>query len=305
MELYQIRYFLAVAETLNFTRAAERSNVTQPALTRAVQRLEEELGGLLFRRERNLTHLTDFGQLMQPRLERILSEADAAKTTARSFLRLDRARLNLGVMCTVGPLRFIGFLAAFQAEHPGIEVTLHEQPAPELAESLVVGTRDVAVLASAEPLGERCDVRPLYDEPFVVAFPHGHRFADLRAVPMTELAGERYLSRLNCEYDAHIGALFQERGIEVEEAYRSTREDWVQTMILAGMGICCMPSHLPVLPGLQTRPLVDPPVLRQVALVTIAGRRFSPAVAAFVREIARHPWTDGEPPAAELLRRAV
>ena len=78
MEMHQIRYFLAVAETLNFTRAAEKCNVTQPALTRAIQKLEEELGGLLLRRERNLTHLSDLGRLMKPHLEQILSESESA-----------------------------------------------------------------------------------------------------------------------------------------------------------------------------------------------------------------------------------
>ena len=66
MEMHQVRYFLAVADTLNFTRAAELCHVSQPALTRAIQQLEEELGGLLLRRERKLTHLTDFGRLIQP-----------------------------------------------------------------------------------------------------------------------------------------------------------------------------------------------------------------------------------------------
>ncbi|MGE0725823.1 MAG: LysR family transcriptional regulator, partial [Alphaproteobacteria bacterium] len=80
MELYQIRYFLAVCEALNFTRAAEQCNVTQPALTRAIQRLEEELGGLLFRRERNLTHLTDLGHLVRPQLQLVHAETEAAKS---------------------------------------------------------------------------------------------------------------------------------------------------------------------------------------------------------------------------------
>jgi LysR family transcriptional regulator, hydrogen peroxide-inducible genes activator len=96
MEMHQVRYFLAVAETLNFTRAAEKCNVTQPALTRAVQKLEEELGGLLLRRERNLTHLSDLGRLMKPHLEQILSESESAKVQAKEFLRLDNAPLNLG-----------------------------------------------------------------------------------------------------------------------------------------------------------------------------------------------------------------
>ena len=77
MEMHQVRYFLAVARTLNFTRAAEESNVTQPSLTRAIQKLEEEFGGLLFRRERALTHLTDLGRLMLPHLERAYAAAAA------------------------------------------------------------------------------------------------------------------------------------------------------------------------------------------------------------------------------------
>ena len=126
MEMHQIRYFLAVAEELNFTRAADRCNVTQPALTRAIQKLEEELGGLLFRRERSLTHLTDLGRLMRPHLEQVLKETEAAKSTATSFLRLSEAPLNLGIMCTIGPLRFVGFLNRFRTENPGIELSMIE-----------------------------------------------------------------------------------------------------------------------------------------------------------------------------------
>src|SRR4029453_10951985 len=103
MEMHQIRYFLAVCNTLNSTRAAEQCHVTQPALTRAIQKLEEELGGLLFRRERHLTHLTDLGLLMKPHFGQVLSETDAARSTASSFLKLERATLKLGVMCTIGP----------------------------------------------------------------------------------------------------------------------------------------------------------------------------------------------------------
>jgi LysR family hydrogen peroxide-inducible transcriptional activator len=94
MEMHQIRYFLAVCETLNFTRAAEQCHVTQPALTRAVQKLEDEPGGLLFRRERHLTHLTDLGRLIRPQLEQIWKETEAAKTTAKSFLKLEDAPLS-------------------------------------------------------------------------------------------------------------------------------------------------------------------------------------------------------------------
>jgi DNA-binding transcriptional LysR family regulator len=139
MEVHQVRYFLAVCETLNFTRAAENCNVSQPALTRAVHKLEEELGGLLLRRENNLTHLTDFGRLVRPHLEQMMAEAQAAKSTAKHFLQMDNAPINLGVMCSVGPIRFMSFLAEFHATHPGCDMTLVEGVPERLAELLLDG----------------------------------------------------------------------------------------------------------------------------------------------------------------------
>ena len=129
MELHEIRYFLALSKTLNFTKAAEICNVTQPALTRASQKLEDELGGLLFSRERNNTHLTELGRLLEPHLTEVLTSTHTAKETATRFLRLDSAQLRLGVMCTIGPMRFVGFLSRFRADNPGVEITMSEAPA--------------------------------------------------------------------------------------------------------------------------------------------------------------------------------
>jgi LysR family hydrogen peroxide-inducible transcriptional activator len=290
MEMHQIRYFLAVAETLNFTRAAEKCNVTQPALTRAIQKLEEELGGLLLRRERNLTHLSDLGRLMQPHLAQIYSETESAKTEAAAFLRLDNAPLNLGVMCTIGPLRFIGFLTTFHEAHPGVELTLKEAVPARLQEMLLDGALDVAVMAQPEPYDERLDVQKLYAERYVIAFPAGHRFERRNALRFPDIAGENYLSRINCEYADYLGALCRAQGVSIRRAYRSEREDWIQTMVAGGLGICFTPEYSPTVPGVVTRPVVDPEVTREVSLVAMSGRRFSPAVATFVKAIKAYPW---------------
>ena len=295
MEMHQIRYFLAVCETLNFTKAAEQCNVTQPALTRAVQKLEEELGGLLFRRERKLTHMTDLGNLVRPQLETILRHTDQAKTTAKSFMQLKDAPLNLGVMCTIGPMRFISFLSRFGHDHPGIEVSLAESVPERLMESLVAGDIDLAVTTAPEDRNERIDPRPLYDERFVVAFPSGHRFEALAEVPLMTISGESYLARANCEYYETFERIIAEQHLTIEDVYRSEREDWIQTMIMAGMGIAFLPEFSPLLPGLQTRPIVAPEVRRQICLATIAGRRFSPAVAAFVKAIDAFAWPGPAP----------
>src|SRR3954451_4233330 len=103
MEMQQVRYFLALAKTLNFTRAAEASNVSQPALTRAIQQLEHELGGPLFHRERQNTHLSELGRIMLPYLEQIHSQTEAPKAQAKSLKKLDNVTLKIGVMCTIGP----------------------------------------------------------------------------------------------------------------------------------------------------------------------------------------------------------
>jgi LysR family transcriptional regulator, hydrogen peroxide-inducible genes activator len=290
MEMHQIRYFLAVCEALNFTRAAEQCNVTQPALTRAIQKLEEELGGLLFRRERHLTHLTDLGRLMRPQLEQVWRQTETAKTTAKSFLKLEDAPLSLGVMCTIGPLRGIGFVTDFWRTNQGIEITLREGVPERLGELLREGELDLAVMAQWEPFDERFDVHPLYRERFVVAFPPGHRFTGQNGVRMDDVDGESYLLRINCEYKDCLRMMREERGVELHHVYRSEREDWIQTMVMAGIGIAFLPEYSVILPGLQTRPLVAPEVVREVALVTVAGRRFSPAVATFVRAIKAYKW---------------
>src|SRR5262245_52993210 len=97
MEMHQIRYFLAVCETLNFARAAGACNVSPPSLARAIKGLEDELGGPLFRRERNNTHLTGLGEMMRPHLMQVMIETDAAKERARSFAKLDDVELKLGM----------------------------------------------------------------------------------------------------------------------------------------------------------------------------------------------------------------
>src|ERR1700722_6912351 len=150
MELQEIRYFLALTRTLNFTRAAEQCNVSQPALTRAIQKMEDELGGVLFARERNRTHLTNLGRLLEPHLTEVMTNTQKARETATRFLRLESAHISLGVMCTIGPLRFVSFLSRFHADNPGVDVTLLEGVPDRLCELLLDGKLDVALIARPE-----------------------------------------------------------------------------------------------------------------------------------------------------------
>jgi DNA-binding transcriptional LysR family regulator len=204
MDMHHIRYFLAVATTLNFTRAAEQCNVTQPALSRAIQQLEEEVGGLLFRRERSLTHLTDLGLLLKPRLQQIMSELGDLRSGARRFLTLERASVTLGVMCTIGPRRFTALLADFRLHHPGISIKLVEAVPQQLRERLEAGEIDIAIMAEAEGFPPRFDFETLYKERFVIGFSPGHRFAEKTSIAIVDVDGKTYLRRLNCEFRSRV-----------------------------------------------------------------------------------------------------
>ena len=92
-------------------------------------------------------------------------------------------------------------------------------------------------MAQWEPFDERFNVEPLYRERFVVAFPPGHRFAAQNGVAMADVDGESYLLRINCEFKDHLRSLREEQGVELQHVYRSEREDWIQTMVMAGIGI--------------------------------------------------------------------
>ena len=265
---------------------------TQPSLTRAIKKLEEEVGGPLFRRERNLTHLTDLGRMMRPHLEQSLSCLEAAQSAAREMQELDKAPLNLGVMCTIGPSRLVGLMSKIQRQLPGIELSLHDVVPDDVIERLLEGNLDVALFGMPKALPERFDRRPLFSERFVVAFPPGHRFESQNGVKLRDVDGEPYLSRLNCEYTDYIGGLLAEHGVSLDRRYASEREDWIQSMILAGMGFSFMPEYLPMHPDLPRRLVVDPNITRRIELVTVSGRRFSPAVEAFVRMAETHDWSD-------------
>src|SRR5688572_7417747 len=167
MEMQQVRYFVALARTLNFTRAAEQSNVSQPALTRAIQQLEHELGGPLFHRERANTHLSELGRMMLPYLEQIHAQTEAAKQHAKSIKKLDNVTLRIGAMCTIGPAMIADLIVKFRMAHPNVDLEVVEEGTPELMDMLTRGDLNLALFGLPEPLDVRFHGLPLFQERFV------------------------------------------------------------------------------------------------------------------------------------------
>ncbi len=201
MEMHQVRYFLAVAEDLNFTKAAERCNVSQPALSRAIQALEQELGGPLFRRERSHTHLSELGRMVEPHLAEIFDSTQSAKRMAQEYGRLGKTPLKLGIMSTIAPDQIIDLIAAVRARYPGIELRLCDSDARDLRSRLIDGDFELVIYAlPGEEPDERTHLMPLFRERMVMAVGSGHRLANRSEVPVRDMNGENYIHRNNCEF---------------------------------------------------------------------------------------------------------
>lgn len=281
MEMHQIRYFVRMAECLNFTRAAEQCNVSQPALTRAIRKLEDELGGPLFRREGRRTHLTELGRMVRPRFEQAMSLTSLARDEALDFSRMVNATLNLGCMCTIAPSKLIALFECLSRRAPQLTLTLQEATGQELSEMLLAGDLDVAITASPVLPDDLQAVR-LFDEGYVVIFPAGHRFGRLDEVSFKDLIGEKYLERSNCEYLDWLQSTGHDFHDDLDRRFQSENESWVQAMVIAGLGCSIMPEGLALHPELQSRPLVEPALHRTVSVLTRRGRRHTPAVELFV-----------------------
>lgn len=288
VEMHQVRYFVALAEELNFTRAAERCHVSQPALTRAIRLLEAELGGELFHRERSRTRLSELGRMVLPHMQEIFARADQARREASELVDLKRASLRLGLMCTIAPASLLGLIKTLRQQHPGIELQLTDATASHLHDCLTNGELEIALSCTPDDVvDERLHRIPLFREQFVIVVSPEHRLAGANAVRVCDLDGEHYLERINCEYAQFAERIFAERGVSDRTVYRSDRDDWILAMAAAGLGYAFMPQHCASHPEVVVRPLIEPEIWREISLITVRGRPHSAAVGALVSEARR------------------
>ncbi len=291
MEMHQVRYFLAVCRTLNFTKAAEECNVAQPSLTRAVQKLEEELGGPLFHRERANTHLTELGRLMLPHLAQTFAAAQAAKSLAVSVRKGEVAPLRLAIDSSVRSDPVIATLADLRKSIKGFELTLGTGSSQDVIDDVLEGDFDLVVTGQKGDLPDRMRSWVLFRESCSVVVPKDHRFAKQKSVAVRELEGEPIIERIGCCMTPAFQALCDAAGIMPDVRHRAISEEHLQQLVLAGFGCGVMPRTLPVAEGLASVPLENNTFERDVVLATVAGRRFSIAADAFVKVVRARDWS--------------
>jgi DNA-binding transcriptional LysR family regulator len=183
MELHQIRYFVVLSRSLNFTRAAERCNITQSALTKAIQRLEGVLGGELIYRERQFTKLTELGKLVLPRLEEILSAADDARRSAEDFRKRKETPLKIGLSTSVSAALLGAIAPKIVALHPTLQIDVVEAPTADLLTLLFEGEIAAALsgdLADGFMTGSSSRRARLFRSRPTIRSPNHHQFHLLR-----------------------------------------------------------------------------------------------------------------------------
>lgn len=292
IDIKRIRYFIGLSETLNFSQAARNFGVSQPALTKAVQRLEQEVGGALVRREGKHTHLTPLGKVMLEQFRELDASATRVERAARRLVHGDMPQLQIAVMCTIGPNPLAGFLADYRRRIPDLEIVLRDAARGDLAEMLLSGMVDVSVVGAPVSDEQRFRYIELYRERMVVACAPDHPFAERRSVDIEEVLHQPYIDRLLCEFRDTFLAESRRHDFEPVFAARSEREEWTQMLIQQGMGVSIVPERSIMGPGVASVPLSDRSMTRTVFIAVPTGREDTPIVRAFLDAIRKHDWTD-------------
>jgi DNA-binding transcriptional LysR family regulator len=290
MEMHQVRYFLATVSELNFTKAAEKSNVTQPSLTRAIKQLEDELGGDLFRRERPQAQLTELGQRMYPHLKQCYESALEARSLASAIKSGEVGTLRLALSRSINLELLTSHLAELNRLFNRLEVKLLRGTAPEIVKLLKSGEAELAIAADLGESWERLDRWSLFSEEFGLMFSAKHRFAARSAIDIDDLRQERWLRRTYCELAEKAAALIRSHSLDVDRGHELSSERDLIALIESDLGVAFAPrSSCPR--TLKQAPVKGVEMRRTVYLYGVAGRERTAVASAILKLLRATDWS--------------
>lgn len=278
MELRHLRYFATVAEHLNFTKAAARLRVAQPALSRQIRDLEDELGVQLLERGPRAVKLTEAGAAYLTEARAILERSDEAAKLVRAVARGERGEIHVGYAPSLTAELLPCTLHAFHNQAPGVNVKLHDLSSEEMLAGLREGKLHLSLVArpSARTLGA-LKFELLREYPLCVALPPAHRLAQAKIVGLRELAAETLVGYSRAEYPEYHAMLVELFGQVGATPRVGEEHDSASSLIAAaeiGRGLALVPACLGVLAGsrLKFRPLTPAPTPVQLGAVFDAQR---------------------------------
>ncbi|HEY6442153.1 MAG TPA: LysR substrate-binding domain-containing protein [Candidatus Acidoferrales bacterium] len=304
MELRHLRYFLAVADALNFSRAAERLHLSQPPLSQQVRRLEGELGAKLFDRSKRQIKLTTAGEIFATKARAILAQCDEAAKLAARAERGEFGHLRLGLwQLPVPPVQtrlIIECLRAFVKRSPDVHLTLQSLLPAEQIKAVKDGGIDVGIVRL--PVAQKSRgiaIETILREPMVLAMSENNSLARFKTVPLRELSNQRYIMfgrDANADFHHFIAKACRKEGFSLNIAYFQDDLYSVWALIGAGLGVALAPASLKELrlPGIVFRKFEPAAPVMEMALAYMHADKVS-VVSQFLdvaRKIAR-AYSDG------------
>lgn len=287
MNLTQLQTFCRVAETQNFTRAAELLGMTQPAVTQQVRALEEEIGQALFDRIGRSVQLTQAGELLYGYARRITGLVGEARSALLDLQGSGRGRLRLGAGLMLSIFMLPALLRPYRAAHPGVEITVSTGSTREVMHLLLSGEVDLAVVTGADP-DDRLVIARLYDDEMVLVAHPGHPYAQKRVIDPGELRGEPFIFfEQGSGYRSFLEDFFRREGITPRILMDLDSIEAMKRMAEIGLGVTMVPK-LSVQAEIDRGSLVPiqlkgvPPLTRATVVAYRRGRYLSGPMRAFL-----------------------
>ena len=290
VNLRDLRYLVALADERHFGKAAERCYVSQPTLSAQVRKLEEYLGVPLVERQPKRISITPAGEKIVERARRLLQEADAIVELAKSDRDPLAGTLKVALIPTVGPYLLPHVVRRLKRALPKLKLLLYEYQTAPLLEKLRDGEIDMGILALPVPM-DGLDAAELYSEPFMLAVPADHPFAERERVTTQDLHGEPLLllEDGHCLRDQAL-EVCSRVGAQESQDYRATSLETLRQMVAAGHGVTLLPELAAASPvgaarGLRIKPVVKPAPARTIGAVWRKSTTRGPAIEAIANAI--------------------
>jgi DNA-binding transcriptional LysR family regulator len=291
MEMHQVRYFLAVARALNFTRAAEECHVAQPSLTRAIRQLEGELGGDLFRRERPQAQLTELGQRMLPLLKQCYDSAISARSLASAIKKGEVGSLRLAVAQTIDPALVTPHVVELGKLFQGLELKILRGNGEEVLGYLKQGDVELGIAAEIGDEWERLDSWPLFTEDFHLLVHSMHAFAARPTISVDDLRQERLMVRTYGDTTDKLLDLLRARDFDVTRFHEVSADGDLLSLLEAGVGVALTPRSTQNPATLARITVEDLELKRTVSLYGVAGRQRTAVAAAMMKMLRAYDWS--------------
>lgn len=296
MDTETLRWFQHVADGMTVTEVAETYAVSQPGVSRALARLEEELGTPLLRRSGRVLRLTHAGAEFKAHVDSVMAELDDGVAAIAQLLDPGSGIVTLGYPLSLGTWLVPDLLSAFRRHRPGVRVRLQRTSIGDSGSiSRLLSTRAIDLELTAERVsGEGVRWQRIRLEPLVLAVPAGHRLAGAEAVDLAQAAGEEcVMRRAPSGMRSHVLRLCESAGFEPDIVYEVDDLPTVRALVAAGLGVAVVPARDPhPAPGPGSAaliPLRDPDAHREIGLAWLTERRLLPAARDLRRFILTNP----------------